>query len=513
MSDLSPNTIVLSDGAATTAGTTLNYNGAGRFGGGIDGDGGSYQSTTATPNVLTTGDTINVDGTNLQVTDIAEYSVTVTHEDGARSDSGVPFAIVTLSDGSKFGLFLDGSNTYVDVRSITLDSATGGTGPIDETALAAVDTGEGPADGIVDGTDAGKSMGSGYVDAQGDGLDNSGSNVKAHGGDDTVFGGWGDDTIDGGTGNDMLFGGDGNDLMFGGAGHDSLWGDEGNDTLYGKDGDDKLIGGAGDDLIIGGAGDDTLIGDNNPGDHGGINPSDPAEPGFGNDTLVLDGGNDKAYGGSGDDEFRIFDGFGNHTIVGGETGETEGDTLNAGALSDDVSVIYTGDESGTITDGSGTANFTEIERLDLGSGDDRVEILTSTSGTVNGSDGFDTLVLPDPLPGETPPNVTITNTIDNGDGTFTYSGYVDFDDGSRMDFENFEEIICFTPGTLIDTLRGKVAVETLVPGDKVLTRDHGYQSLAWVGRRDLTAAELATCPAASTGADCGGIAGGEPARA
>ncbi|WP_323037813.1 Hint domain-containing protein [Pararhodobacter sp.] len=367
--------------------------------------------------------------------------------------------------------------------------------------------------GIVDGLDTGEVMGGLYTDADGDQITNDGSHILGNGGDDTVYAGYGDDTIDGGEGADVLFAGEGNDSVAGGIGDDSVWGDQGQDTLWGNEGDDKLIGGAGDDLITGGAGDDVLVGDLNPGDRGGMDPSDPAEPGFGNDTLVLDAGNDEAYGGSGDDEFRIFDGFGNHTIVGGETGETEGDTLNAGALSDDVSVIYTGDESGTITDGSGTANFTEIERLDLGSGDDRVEILTSTSGTVNGSDGFDTLVLPDPLPGETPPNVTITNTIDNGDGTFTYSGYVDFDDGSRMDFENFEEIICFTPGTLIDTLRGKVAVETLVPGDKVLTRDHGYQSLAWVGRRDLTAAELATCPAAGTGADCGGIAGGEPARA
>ncbi|PVH30443.1 Hint domain-containing protein [Pararhodobacter oceanensis] len=351
--------------------------------------------------------------------------------------------------------------------------------------------------GIVDGLDTGEIMGSGYTDAEGDQMDNHGSHVKANGGNDTVYGGRGDDTIEGGDGIDMLFGGDGHDQILGGMGNDTVWGDAGNDTLKGNEGDDKLIGGAGDDLVIGGAGDDLLIGDHNPGDAGGLDPSDPPEPGFGNDTLVTDIGDDTAHGGSGDDVFQVFDGFGNHEIVGGETGETAGDTLDGSAITEDVQVVYTGDEEGTMSNEGSTASFEEIERLDLGSGDDRVEIVTTTTGTVNGSDGFDTLVLPDPAPGDPAPAVTITSTVDNGDGTNTFTGYVNFPDGSRMDFENFEEIICFTPGTMIDTLRGKRAVEDLVPGDKVLTRDNGYQPLAWVGRRDLSAAELATCPQAA----------------
>lgn len=354
--------------------------------------------------------------------------------------------------------------------------------------------------GVVEGTGAGEVIGVGYTDAEGDVFTNDGDQVDAGGGDDTVYGGWGDDTINGEAGNDSLFGGDGNDLMSGGLDNDTLWGDDGQDTLYGNEGDDKLIGGGGDDLIIGGAGNDILIGDNNPGDHGGLSPSDPAEPIYGNDTLVLDGGDDTAYGGSGDDTFRIFDGFGTDSIVGGETGETSGDTVDGSAMTGDVTVVYTGDEAGTIGDGSATASFEEIERLDLGSGDDTVQVVTSTTGTVNGSDGFDTLDLPVPAnPGDPAPVVTVTSETPYPGipGTTTKSGYVDFPDGSRMYFENFEEILCFTPGTLIDTLRGKRAVEDLVPGDKVLTRDHGYQPLAWTGRRDLSAADLARVPAAA----------------
>ncbi|WP_417599733.1 Hint domain-containing protein [Pararhodobacter oceanensis] len=496
MSDLSLNTLTLSPGGPTAAGETLTFNGAGSPGGGIDSSSDSYETTTATPDVLAVGDTVAVNGAPLSVTEITTYATTVHYDNGASTATGVPFAIVTLNDGSKVGMFMDGAASYGDTSAVVLESVSGA-GPLDESDMAATSAGEAIPDGVVDGTDGNDSIESGYTDAQGDEADNSGSRIDAHGGDDTVRGGRGDDTIDGGAGNDFLFGNDGDDSIMGGEGHDSIWGDDGNDSLYGNAGDDKLIGGAGDDLLVGGEGDDTLYGDAIDGDLGGRAPGDAAEPGFGNDTLVLDGGNDLAYGGSGDDVFQVFDGFGNHTIVGGETGETGGDTLDGSAITEDVSVSYTGDEEGTMSNEGSIANFEEIERLDLGSGDDRVEIVTSTTGTVNGSDGFDTLVLPEPAPGDPAPAVTVTHSTDNGDGTTTYTGFVDFPDGSRMDFENFEEIICFTPGTMIDTLRGKRAVEDLVPGDKVLTRDNGYQPLAWVGRRDLAAAELATCPQAA----------------
>ncbi|MCC0079837.1 MAG: Hint domain-containing protein [Rhodobacter sp.] len=354
-------------------------------------------------------------------------------------------------------------------------------------------------DGVVDGADTGETMSGGYTDANGDQIDNSGNTILANGGDDTVYAGTGDDTIDGGAGNDQIFAGDGNDLVSGGADNDSIWGDLGNDTLYGNDGDDKLIGGGNDDLLTGGAGNDLLYGDGVFGDTGGWAPTDTPEADYGNDTLVLDGGNDTAYGGSGDDTFQIFDGFGNDQIVGGEAGEVNGDTIDGTAITGGVNVVYTSDEQGTITDSVSTINFDEIENLDLGSGDDTVQILTSTTGTVNGSDGFDTLDLPVGAPGDPAPVVTVTSetpyTGTGYPGATTKSGFVDFPDGSRMYFENFEEILCFTPGTRIDTTRGLVAVEDLQPGDRVLTRDNGYQPLAWTGRRDLSAAELAACPA------------------
>lgn len=43
--------------------------------------------------------------------------------------------------------------------------------------------------------------------------------------------------------------------------------------------------------------------------------------------------------------------------------------------------------------------------------------------------------------------------------------------------------ICFAAGTLILSRRGLVAVESLVPGDLVLTADNGFQPLRWRGQR------------------------------
>lgn len=356
---------------------------------------------------------------------------------------------------------------------------------------------EGGPDGIIRGTDGDDLIDADYIDAQGDQVDNPDQDWPGRGPlDDIIKAGAGDDTVYAGKGDDLVLAGPGDDLVYGGEGNDTLFGGEGNDTLFGEEGDDKLVGEQGDDVLIGGEGNNLMYGDSIGYDDGGYSPDDAPEPGFGNDTLISGTGNDTMYGGGGDDVFVISDDFGNHLIVGGETGEVLGDKIAAGHMTQNVDMVYTGDEQGTITRGEGEAeiNFSEIERTFLGQGDDRVEVVTSTTGYVNGGDGFDTLVLPDPKPGEEGPQVVITNEIDNGDGTVSKDGYVIFPDGSRLDFESFEEIICFTPGTLIDTARGRVAVEDLTPGDKVLTRDNGYQPLAWTGRKELTGDQVAAYP-------------------
>lgn len=48
-------------------------------------------------------------------------------------------------------------------------------------------------------------------------------------------------------------------------------------------------------------------------------------------------------------------------------------------------------------------------------------------------------------------------------------------------------VACFTKGTLIETAKGPCAIETLAPGDRVITRDHGLQEITWIGHRTVPA--------------------------
>ncbi|ETD87374.1 Hint domain-containing protein [Rhodobacter capsulatus] len=55
-------------------------------------------------------------------------------------------------------------------------------------------------------------------------------------------------------------------------------------------------------------------------------------------------------------------------------------------------------------------------------------------------------------------------------------------------------VICFTPGTLIDTPAGPRPVEALRPGDRVSTRDDGAQEILWIGSRRMSGARLYALP-------------------
>ena len=129
----------------------------------------------------------------------------------------------------------------------------------------------------------------------------------------------------------------------------------GNDTINGGAGDDIIYGQDGNDIISGGLGHDQISG------------------GAGNDTITVSQG-DSALGGDGDDTFIIADlaeaGTATINIIGGEGGETNGDTLNWAGLADQSSLVITnaddaaGGLSGTFTLLDGTVvNFSEIENI------------------------------------------------------------------------------------------------------------------------------------------------------
>jgi hypothetical protein len=55
-------------------------------------------------------------------------------------------------------------------------------------------------------------------------------------------------------------------------------------------------------------------------------------------------------------------------------------------------------------------------------------------------------------------------------------------------------VICFTPGTLIETPFGPRPIEGLREGDRVMTKDNGVQDIMWVGSRRMSGARLFAMP-------------------
>ena len=335
--------------------------------------------------------------------------------------------------------------------------------------------------------------------------------------------------------NDTVYAGAGNDLIDGMYGDDLLYGEGNNDTIYGDYGSDTIYGGAGDDLLYGGDGDDTLAG------------------GTGSDTMYGGAGNDSMVGFDDADTFILEDGFGNDTIVGGEGG-TDDDFVDLSNLTSGVTVTYTGDEAGTITDGSNTAEFSEIERIRLTDQADVLDASASLVGVdVDAGAGADTLTGSagdDSLTGGTGDDRFVMTTsggtdtvgdFDLGDadldgfyndqidvsglsggsgagGLVTRADVVVTDDGSGnalLTFPNGEQLVlqgvapaqissyqqlyaagipCFTPGIRIATARGAIPVEHIRKGDLLQTADNGFQPVIWTGRRDLSAAELRARP-------------------
>ena len=55
-------------------------------------------------------------------------------------------------------------------------------------------------------------------------------------------------------------------------------------------------------------------------------------------------------------------------------------------------------------------------------------------------------------------------------------------------------VICFTPGTRIETPHGMVPIEDLREGDRVQTKDNGVQDIQWIGARRMSGARLFAMP-------------------
>ena len=61
------------------------------------------------------------------------------------------------------------------------------------------------------------------------------------------------------------------------------------------------------------------------------------------------------------------------------------------------------------------------------------------------------------------------------------------EDHGAQSYSYYEQnsVPCFGPGTMITTQNGEIPVEWLDTSDKVLTRDHGFQPILWIGRTKI----------------------------
>ncbi len=150
----------------------------------------------------------------------------------------------------------------------------------------------------------------------------------------------------------------------------------------------------------------------------------------------------------------------------------DGDVITGGAGAD---VIHGEGGDDTITLGAGDTAYG-------GAGDD-VFILDPT-GALGGPGATITIVGDETDEDGIGDSLNFSGLINAGDITYTTpeSGSVTLSDGTIVTFSNIENVfICFTEGARVATPRGERAIDTLAPGDWVLTRDHGPQRLRWIG--------------------------------
>lgn len=274
--------------------------------------------------------------------------------------------------------------------------------------------------------------------------------LKGLSGNDTLKGGLGNDTLFGGEGSDILEGGGGNDtasfadlsgptgvkidIATGKVEHssgtdtlndsfDTYIGSDAGDTYTGNGGMDNFAGGKGSDIFNvttgdnsfdGGVGDDTIsfvdapsgvVVVTNTGDGtGSANFSDGCANFTNVENFVGTGENDKFTGSSADETFSGDDGLdtidgggGNDTLIGGKgndilNGEGGTDTISYEGSETGITVNL-GTGSGSVTHGSDTDTFSNIEAI---IGSNAVDTITSSctfDDTIQGGGGQDKITL------------------------------------------------------------------------------------------------------------------------
>ncbi len=411
-----------SENAGALVGTTFGsiaaplFNQIQSFAPGTAGFGGGNTAGYDVDNTVT-NDQFTIDGGPDQTLDgTAIYNATITYADGSTAT-----ITATLVQDTAGNLYLMPEATVnadqaaleaMPIRSLTLNSVSS----TPSYAIGDRVAGSYP-DAVVDGTAGNDSMGVGYTDGEGDQITS------------------GDDSIDAGAGNDLVAAGDGNDTIAGGLGDDTIYYGLGDDSVLGGDGADLIddvsgsVYATGANFLDGGAGNDTIYGGNS---------TDTILGGEGNDWIQAHDGDDVIKGGTdadtinadlGDDTIQLEDDFGNDSISGGSGNENNGgDVLDLSLVTQDTTVDLTSSnpENGSISNGTGTATFMDIENLVLGGGRDTV-VLADGSG----SDTMQAFDMADSGDGTTNDRLDVAGlTSDGGTTPVTTADVVVTDDGA-----------------------------------------------------------------------------------
>ena len=281
------------------------------------------------------------------------------------------------------------------------------------------------------------------------------TSLPASGGNDTLSGDDGNYSMYGGTGDDGIYASSGNNYAEGGDGNDSIYMGTGNDTVYGGNNNDSIYGGVGNDVLFGDAGNDRL------------------EGGDGNDTLIGGAGNDSIVGGAGSDKIILGDGFGVDTINGSEdVGNTDVDVLDAATMTTATTVNMSGPEAGTLTSGTNTATFSNIEQIVTGSGADSItgsagnDTITTGAGAdrINAGAGNDTINLGAGTATDGAADVVV---LQDGSGNDIIRGF-DAPTGSGTTFTGVDKL---DVSNLYDLPAGDPARTPVRTNDVVVTND------------------------------------------
>ncbi|WP_326295436.1 Hint domain-containing protein [Mesobacterium hydrothermale] len=420
------------------------------------------------------------------------------------TNGGVPVTVAdvvvtdTIGDGTGNAIL-----TFPGGESIILEnvSAAQVSSPAQLQAMGIPNNGldyivEGTAgDDVIDATYAGDPEGD-MIDAGDNATGNDDDLVTAGTGNDSVVSGNGDDTVYAGDGDDTVLSGDGADSIYGDLGNDSINGAADGDTIFFADGfgTDDVTGGetattgtdhdildfsavttavngartadasgvvsTGADAVYFSEIEEILLTD--LGDQfslGGAGGQMTITAGAGDDTIIADNGDDVISTGA-DSDLVTYAGDmgGSDTIIGGETG-TDADHLSVENGATAVNVVYSGDEAGTLTDGTDTATFSEIEQLTLTAGNDTLDGTNDGAGLdVDAGDGNDDLT--GGSAGDSLLGAGGSDTIAGGGGDDTLRGGTE---GDRLDGGDGNDSLYGDEGD--DTVYGGAGNDSLESGD------------------------------------------------